>query len=145
MQVLFRAEVINLDMLQNNSIKKLTKINERFYAIGHECFGDIEDNQDYYIKQLDGSVFWCNYNTRSINFENMIDKQKNKIFASMQGNREYGDIIIDDLGRKGIVVFCIFENKPYVKPINISDKDIFNLFNNNGDFEKYAQVIGVQK
>ena len=75
MQVLFRAKEKN----SNN------------YVIGYEYYNHIED--EYYITHyVSGSNYKIDRTTRSINIEDMIDSQGNKIFASLQEDGKGGDI-----------------------------------------------------
>ena len=79
MQVLFRAKEKN----SNN------------YVIGYEYYNHIED--EYYITHyVSGSNYKVDRTTRSINIEDMLDSQGNKIFASLQKDGKGGDIMQDD-------------------------------------------------
>ena len=79
MQVLFRAKEKN----SNN------------YVIGYEYYNHIED--EYYITHyVSGSNYKVDRTTRSINIEDMIDSQGNKIFASLSEDGKGGDIMKDD-------------------------------------------------
>ena len=83
MQVLFRAKEKN----SNN------------YVIGYEYYNHVED--EYYITHyVSGSNYKVDRTTRSINIEDMLDSQGNKIFASLQEDGKGGDIIL----------FCEVEN-----------------------------------
>ena len=76
MQVLFRAKEKN----SNN------------YVIGYEYYNHIED--EYYITHyVSGSNYKVDRTTRSINIEDMLDSQGNKIFASLQEDGKGGDIV----------------------------------------------------
>lgn len=77
MQVLFRAKEKN----SNN------------YVIGYEYYNHIED--EYYITHyVSGSNYKIDRTTRSINIEDMIDSNGNKIFASLQEDGKGGDMFI---------------------------------------------------
>ena len=79
MQVLFRAKEKN----SNN------------YVIGYEYYNHVED--EYYITHyVSGSNYKVDRTTRSINIEDMIDSQGNKIFASLSEDGKGGDIMKDD-------------------------------------------------
>ena len=79
MQVLFRAKEKN----SNN------------YVIGYEYYNHVED--EYYITHYaSGSNYKVDRTTRSINIEDMIDSQGNKIFASLSEDGKGGDIMKDD-------------------------------------------------
>ena len=79
MQVLFRAKEKN----SNN------------YVIGYEYYNHIED--EYYITHyVSGSNYKVDRTTRSINIEDMLDSQGNKIFASLSEDGKGGDIMKDD-------------------------------------------------
>ena len=59
----------------------------------------------------------CDESTRSINFEDMLDSQRNKIFASLSENGKGGDIIETELKRVCTVkykeYFFYADNKDY--------------------------------
>ena len=79
MQVLFRAKEKN----SNN------------YVIGYEYYNHVED--EYYITHyVSGSNYKIDRTTRSINIEDMLDSQDNKIFASLQEDGKGGDAMQDD-------------------------------------------------
>ncbi len=78
MQVLFRAKEKN----SNN------------YVIGYEYYNHVED--EYYITHyVSGNNYKVDRTTRSINIEDMLDSQGNKIFASLQEDGRGGDILFD--------------------------------------------------
>lgn len=91
MQVLFRAKE-----------KKTDK-----YVIGYEFYNHIED--EYYIThQLTGNNYKVDKTTRSINFEDMIDSQGNKLFASLSEDGKGGDIVDTTIGlRQNFVTICL--------------------------------------
>ena len=100
MQVLFRAKEKN----SNN------------YVIGYEYYNHIED--EYYITHyVSGSNYKIDRTTRSINIEDMLDIQGNKIFASLQKDGKGGDIIETELKRVCTVkykeYFFYADNKDY--------------------------------
>jgi hypothetical protein len=75
MRVLFRAKEKNTDN----------------YIIGYEYYNHIED--EYYITHyITGNNYKVDKSTRSINFEDMVDSNRNKIFASLQEDGKGGDI-----------------------------------------------------
>ena len=79
MQVLFRAKEKN----SNN------------YVIGYEYYNHVED--EYYITHyVSGSNYKVDRTTRSINIEDMLDSQGNKIFASLQKDGKGGDILLEE-------------------------------------------------
>ena len=115
MQVLFRAKEKN----SNN------------YVIGYEYYNHIED--EYYITHyVSGSNYKIDRTTRSINIEDMLDSQRNKIFASLQENGKGGDIMQDD------EYFGIAKYKDCQFVVEYEDC-IDNI--DNGNFE----VIGIQQ
>ena len=115
MQVLFRAKEKN----SNN------------YVIGYEYYNHIED--EYYITHyVSGSNYKVDRTTRSINIEDMLDSQGNKIFASLQEDGKGGDIMQDD------EYFGIAKYKDCQFVVEYEDC-IDNI--DNGNFE----VIGIQK
>ena len=115
MQVLFRAKEKN----SNN------------YVIGYEYYNHVED--EYYITHyVSGSNYKVDRTTRSINIEDMLDSQGNKIFASLQEDGKGGDIMQDD------EYFGIAKYKDCQFVVEYEDC-IDNI--DNGNFE----VIGIQK
>ena len=115
MQVLFRAKEKN----SNN------------YVIGYEYYNHVED--EYYITHyVSGSNYKVDRTTRSINIEDMLDSQSNKIFASLQEDGKGGDIMQDD------EYFGIAKYKDCQFVVEYEDC-IDNI--DNGNFE----VIGIQK
>lgn len=111
MQVLFRAKEKN----SNN------------YVIGYEYYNHIED--EYYITHyVSGSNYKIDRTTRSINTEDMLDSQGNKIFASLQKDGRGGDIT-----DKGICMyiskyhqFRIITNIETMNWLEITRKDLDN-------------------
>lgn len=78
MKVLFRAKDKNTDN----------------YVIGYEYYNHIED--EYYITHYaTGNNYKIDRSTRSINFEDMLDSQGNKVFASLQEDGKGGDILFN--------------------------------------------------
>lgn len=115
MQVLFRAKEKN----SNN------------YVIGYEYYNHVED--EYYITHyVSGSNYKVDRTTRSINIEDMLDSQGNKIFASLQEDGKGGDIMQDD------EYFGIAKYKDCQFVVEYEDC-IDNI--DNGNFE----VIGIQE
>ena len=115
MQVLFRAKEKN----SNN------------YVIGYEYYNHVED--EYYITHyVSGSNYKVDRTTRSINIEDMLDSQGNKIFASLQEDGRGGDIMQDD------EYFGIAKYKDCQFVVEYEDC-IDNI--DNGNFE----VIGIQQ
>ena len=79
MQVLFRAKEKN----SNN------------YVIGYEYYNHVED--EYYITHyVSGSNYKVDRTTRSINIEDMLDSQGNKISASLQKDGKGRDILLEE-------------------------------------------------
>ena len=124
MQVLFRAKEKN----SNN------------YVIGYEYYNHVED--EYYITHyVSGSNYKVDRTTRSINIEDMLDSQGNKIFASLSENKKGGDILIEE-GRYEYGFSPIFE--PYFSKSSLS---IFDLPKTPyGEYQlKYYKIIGIQQ
>ena len=94
MQVLFRAKEKN----SNN------------YVIGYEYYNHIED--EYYITHyVSGSNYKIDRTTRSINIEDMLDSQGNKIFASLQKDGRGGDVCsVNDYIDSGLEGVAIYQN-----------------------------------
>ena len=79
MKILFRAKEKNTDN----------------YIIGYEYYNHIED--EYYITHyITGNNYKVDKSTRSINFDDMLDSNGNKLFASLQEDGKGGDIMQDD-------------------------------------------------
>ena len=115
MQVLFRAKEKN----SNN------------YVIGYEYYNHIED--EYYITHyVSGSNYKIDRTTRSINIEDMLDSQGNKIFASLQKDGSGGDIcsVNDyiDSGLNGVAIYQHYgfriDRKGKAMGISLSSTDI---------------------
>ena len=115
MQVLFRAKEKN----SNN------------YVIGYEYYNHIED--EYYITHyVSGSNYKIDRTTRSINIEDMLDSQGNKIFASLQEDGKGGDVcsVNDyiDSGLKGVAIYQNYgfriDRKGKAMGISLSSTDI---------------------
>ena len=121
MQVLFRAKEKN----SNN------------YVIGYEYYNHIED--EYYITHyVSGSNYKIDRTTRSINIEDMLDNQGNKIFASLQKDGKGGDICNLYLSKNQIIptrekYTCIYKNN--------------GLRFKSFDFDDYLKIeaIGIQE
>ena len=94
MKILFRAKEKN----SNN------------YVIGYEYYNHIED--EYYITHyVSGSNYKIDRTTRSINIEDMLDSQGNKIFASLQKNGRGGDVCsVNDYIDSGLEGVAIYQN-----------------------------------
>ena len=115
MQVLFRAKEKN----SNN------------YVVGYEYYNHVED--EYYITHyVSGSNYKIDRTTRSINIEDMLDSQGDKIFASLQKNGRGGDIcsVNDyiDSGLKGVAIYQNYgfriDRKGKAMGISLSSTDI---------------------
>jgi hypothetical protein len=115
MQVLFRAKEKN----SNN------------YVIGYEYYNHVED--EYYITHyVSGSNYKIDRTTRSINIEDMLDSQGNKIFASLQKDGRGGDVCsVNDYihgGLKGIAIYQNYgfriDRKGKAMGISLSSTDI---------------------
>ena len=115
MQVLFRAKEKN----SNN------------YVIGYEYYNHIED--EYYITHyVLGSNYKIDRTTRSINIEDMLDSQGNKIFASLQEDGKGGDIILEPYLETERETVLSYEN--YIKNINKRHHTAL-----------YSKIIGIQQ
>ena len=88
MEVLFRAliEDQNEFKTETNSIKNIDGL---WYAIGNE----ITCHRGYYIKIEDSQEIECNYDSRAIWFDFMLDSNNNPIFASLDESGLGGDKI----------------------------------------------------
>ena len=133
MQVLFRAKEKN----SNN------------YVIGYEYYNHVED--EYYITHyVSGSNYKVDRTTRSINIEDMLDSQGNKIFASLSEDGKGGDIVKYEQVLGGILKLsgpkeCIVKycNRDHViAPFFINAK-----YKNQKTYmtKEHLQVIGIQK
>ena len=114
MQVLFRAKEKN----SNN------------YVIGYEYYNHIED--EYYITHyVSGSNYKIDRTTRSINIEDMLDSQGNKIFASLdiKGGSliEYEEKIFEAMYLNGLI------------------QGVANMDSIQNSLFKYSKIIGIQQ
>ena len=114
MQVLFRAKEKN----SNN------------YVIGYEYYNHIED--EYYITHyVSGSNYKVDRTTRSINIEDMLDSQGNKIFASLdiKGGSliEYEEKIFEAMYLNGLI------------------QGVANMDSIQNSLFKYSKIIGIQQ
>ena len=124
MKILFRAKEKNTDN----------------YIIGYEYYNHIED--EYYITHyISGNNYKVDKSTRSINFEDMVDSQGNKIFASLSENGKGGDRLIED-GRYEDGCNPVFE--PYFRKSNFSIYDLPTT--PSGEYKlKWYKIIGIQQ
>lgn len=84
MQVLFRAEVDLESFMAGGYIGSLLDVNGKRYAVGALTYnGSIEDLHGTYPVKKD---------TLSINLEDMVDSEGNKIFASLSIDGKGGDV-----------------------------------------------------
>ena len=114
MQVLFRAKEKN----SNN------------YVIGYEYYNHIED--EYYITHyVSGSNYKIDRTTRSINIEDMLDSQGNKIFASLDTKGgsliEYEEKIFEAMYLNGLI------------------QGVANMDSIQNSLFKYSKAIGIQQ
>lgn len=126
MKVLFRAKDKNI----NN------------YVIGYEYYNHIED--EYYITHYaSGNNYKIDRSTRSINFEDMLDSQGNKIFASLQEDGKGGDICriesemenyVAEFTKEGLKFYEYLDNG---KIVNSSYYKVFSI--------RDIKVIGIQE
>ena len=92
MEILFRAEVDNTQLLTIEDTKLLEYIDGEYYAIGYlNSENKIEIKNDKYIY-----AFKIKERTKSINFPDMLDSQGNKIFASLSASGKGGDLYIEE-------------------------------------------------
>ena len=116
MQVLFRAKEKN----SNN------------YVIGYEYYNHVED--EYYITHyVSGSNHKIDRTTRSINIEDMLDSNGNKIFASLQEFGKGGDVVTD--GEYDFVV--IFNGRSF--DLMFVEDNTFAKFNEWDDWNKFTK------
>lgn len=94
MKVLFRAKTLNQNFKEEK--EGLKKIGNTWYAIGKEqpCDHDrFENIKLCAIITENNEPYLCDYDTRSINFEDMIESEGSKIFASLSEDGRGGDIV----------------------------------------------------
>ena len=135
MKVLFRAEVDNIEECH---IKLLSKINNKFYAIGFE----IDLDGEYGITTESGHYFKCKKNTRSIHFEDMLDSETNPIFASFSESRGKGGDIMQHPNSEeesGFNTFVVIYDRWQIKAKN----DKYGLFGFR--LASDNKVIGIQQ
>lgn len=122
MKILFRAKEKNTDN----------------YIIGYEYYNHIED--EYYITHyITGNNYKVDKSTRSINFDDMLDSNGNKIFASLQEDGKGGDIMLRE-----------YENwygNNYPKKIYIEKEELITYFDDGLKFiekiNKKQSVFGL--
>lgn len=127
MEVLFRAEVIGIGSMAESRIKKLTQIGNRFYCIGFESLLDGQ----YVIVDKDENCFECKYDTRAIHFEDMLDSQGNKIFASL--NVKGGSL----LEYEGTIYEVMY--------LNYLIQGVTNMHSIKSELFEYTKLIGIQQ
>ena len=121
MQVLFRAKEKN----SNN------------YVIGYEYYNHIED--EYYITHyVSGSNYKIDRTTRSINIEDMLDSQGDKIFASLQKNGRGGDICESKWFNTDVGLTVETESVRYSNSTMIQDGYNISKYD-------YKKIIGIQQ
>ena len=121
MQVLFRAKEKN----SNN------------YVVGYEYYNHVED--EYYITHyVSGSNYKIDRTTRSINIENMLDSQGNKIFASLQKNGRGGDICESKWFNTDVRLTVETESVRYSNSTMIQDGYNISRY-------EYKKIIGIQQ
>jgi len=143
MKVLFRAQVANIGSLAEKFIKKLIESDGRFYCIGFESLL----NGEYIIIDEDGNCFECIYDTRAIHFENMIDLDKNKIFASLSEDGKGGDVVThpDYEDNKYILIYDKDRFEVGIKLIEIDEKGCWEYSSLQEEELELFEVIGIQK
>ena len=122
MKVIFRAKTIRQDYTKETEVLK--NIDGDWYAIGKEQTPTTE----YFngIKLCSIETYPCDYSTRSINFEDMLDSENNHIFASLSESGKGGDVT-----KYGTIYFDF-------KGVNINMDRPIRIFSD-------LVVIGIQK
>jgi len=129
MKILNRAKSHYLDKYV---IGQWLEIENQCFIIGDNSEVDIVEDGCFDDGQLDGTIkmqdfiYEVDKDTRSINFEDMIDSENNPIFASLSEDEKGGDIIEGDFSTEDFA----FTMKKYV------------LYKYNF---KVCKVIGIQK
>ena len=128
MKVLFRAEMVPQ---VNSGIFESCKIpiDNRTYLIGTESY---DEHGIYYItswstKDKKFHTVECKEKTRSINFEDMIDSEGTKIFASISEDGIGGDVIRYGGFRMGICKYkeqCIMVGAVSLRDVLLLSKHI---------------------
>jgi len=142
MEVLFRAEWISTSYpSEENECFKF--INNKWYVIGKE--NTINDYELGKIKLCSivnkFGVFIGKYDTRSINFEDMLDSQENKIFASLSKEGKGGDLIVLEAFRENLQKgYCIYKNGKFSF---VDDGDVSFSISDSKKLE--AIIIGIKQ
>ena len=117
----------------------------------------------FWIQDINFIDYKIDINTLSINFPDMLDCNKQRIFASLQGNGKGGDIVIsksypfygdapeiinssgrcEELNYKGLLLFG--SNGCFIYFLKVSNRVRGNVIGHIiEDFNKY-EIIGIQK
>ena len=142
MQVLFRAEVVGIQNMSNNQAELLTEIDGRYYAIGFYSLLDDEHG----ITDLNSYYWKVKGNTKSINFENMIDKNGKKIFASLSEDGIGGDEVeIDEYGKAKLKIEDGSILCEWIDDYATSEELSNILYKNRVRPDNFVVVIGIHK
>jgi len=91
---LYRAQVEGIGKMSESQVKLLNEIDGCYYAIGFYSFLDNEHG----ITDLNGYYWIVKGNTNSISFDDMLNKNSKKIFASLSEDGIGSDLVmIDDV------------------------------------------------
>lgn len=121
MKILFRAKEKNTDN----------------YIIGYEYYNHIED--EYYITHyITGNNYKVDKSTRSINFDDMLDSNGNKIFASLHPKGKGGDIL-----DCRIAINC--EEPTRLLPIKYTEPYRFTIGRFDIDAYHKKLIVGIQQ
>jgi hypothetical protein len=118
---IYRAKTIKQDYNEWEECEQLKKIDGSWYAIGfYDCkreiktyLGDWEITHLILIRKSTAiseisTAEIIDISTLSINFEDMLDSQGNKIFASLQEDGKGGDIVDTTIGlRQNFITICL--------------------------------------
>jgi len=128
MKVDFRAKTINQDYTKETEVLK--NIDGDWYAIGKEQTPTVE----YFngVKLCAIETYPCDYSTRSINFEDMLDSKNNPIFASFSESGKGGDVCEFEsvwnckVNAKGLCIY--FDREIILKIINRDELKIMTPY-----------------
>lgn len=134
MKILFRAEAIFQGFDKESD--ELKKIDGIWYAIGYEMLNN--SNNKYYISGADDlTPIQAKYETRAINFENILDSNKDKIFISLSEDGTGGDKVrYKDYEDIYTMVFEDFTPKA---------KHTTNIDNMGYKYNPRLEIVGIQK
>lgn len=156
MEVLFRTEMLSSNYPKNEN-ECFKFIDNNWYVIGKDnTIENFESDGIELCLIVNKYGAWIGKkNTKAINFEDMLDSQGNKIFASLSASGKGGDILNSGYGEviiavyeEGMIKFRYEEALPYNHTTidEIEDEDFLAFYEVWQIRDKLeSEVIGIQK